>query len=483
MQIRLDPLECNVTSRPNILLIVTDQQRADALGIEGHPDVQTPHLDYLGASGFHFTRAYSACPICIPARRTLMTGTKPSTHGVFGNVDLPLPFDTLPGRLSDAGYQTHLSGKLHLHPKRKLFGFNSTDWSDGPSKSDLGRIEDDYQRFLLENGVLDYAASDAHGLHYNGWVARPFHLDERLHFTNWCTDRALRFLDRRDPTTPFFLKLSYFAPHQPWTPPKYYFDKYMAMDLAPPTVADWAQDAAPKAGNSIPSWRLNPNPQVQKEMLAGYYGAIEHIDHQIGRVLRQLPEDTLIMFVSDHGEMLGDHNWIRKRNAYEGSARIPFIVKPPKGMDLGPARKIDKLVELMDVMPTLLDIAGADCPETVDGDSLVDLMKDPDAPWREQLHGECNRLDDARTGMQYIVEQDFKYIYYPGTGFEELFDMNSDPKEMLNLAADPALATTMTRLRAALIELLKDRPEGFVTGGDLAVLGQATAPNLPHYDP
>jgi arylsulfatase A-like enzyme len=222
---------------------------------------------------------------------------------------------------------------------------------------------------------------------------------------------------------------------------------------------------------------------VQKEMLAGYYGAIEHIDHQIGRVLRQLPEDTLIMFVSDHGEMLGDHNWIRKRNAYEGSARIPFIVKPPKGMDLGPARKIDKLVELMDVMPTLLDIAGADCPETVDGDSLVDLIKDPDAPWREQLHGECNRLDDARTGMQYIVEQDFKYIYYPGTGFEELFDMNSDPKEMLNLAADPALATTKTRLRGALIEVLKDRPEGFVTGGDLALLGQATAPNLPHYDP
>ena len=139
--------------RPNILLLMTDEHRGDALGIEGHPVLQTPYLDSIGGGGFHFRRAYSASPVCVPARRTLMTGTKASTHGVFMNYDTRLDLPTLPGTLSQNGYQTHLVGKLHLHPLRKLYGFDSSDWADGPEQDDTSKTHNDYQTFLLENGV------------------------------------------------------------------------------------------------------------------------------------------------------------------------------------------------------------------------------------------------------------------------------------------------------------------------------------------
>lgn len=201
--------------RPNIVLFMTDQQRGDCLGIEGHPVLQTPYLDHVAASGVRFRHAYAACPVCVPARRSLMTGRKPASHGVLMNYDTWLDGPTLPGELSRAGYQTHLVGKLHLWPKRKLYGFDSADWSDGPHcEPGIG----DYGRFLQRQGMHMPGPGVAHGADQNGWVARPWHLAERLHFTNWCAGRALEFLERRDPTVPFFLKVSFHQPHQPCTP-------------------------------------------------------------------------------------------------------------------------------------------------------------------------------------------------------------------------------------------------------------------------
>ena len=134
-------------SRPNVLLIMTDEHRGDALGIEGHPVVETPYLDSIGASGFHFTNAYSASPVCIPARRTVMTGAKASSHGVFMNYDTHLDLTTLPYVLSSAGYQSHLVGKIHLYPERKLYGFDSADWADAPAQPDTSSVNNDYQMF------------------------------------------------------------------------------------------------------------------------------------------------------------------------------------------------------------------------------------------------------------------------------------------------------------------------------------------------
>ena len=159
--------------RPNILLVMTDQQRGDCLGIEDHPVLQTPYLDWIGAGGLHFRRAYTAAPACIPARRTLMTGQKPSTHGVVNNYDTHLDAPTLAGELAGAGFQTHLAGKLHLWPQRKRYGFESEDWADGPGFGGGFGHANDYTRFLERNGMHMPLPSWIHGMDGNGWVARP----------------------------------------------------------------------------------------------------------------------------------------------------------------------------------------------------------------------------------------------------------------------------------------------------------------------
>ena len=470
-------------SRPNVLLIMTDEHRGDALGIEGHPVVETPYLDSIGASGFHFTNAYSASPVCIPARRTVMTGAKASSHGVFMNYPTHLDLTTLPEVLSRAGYQSHLVGKLHLTPYRKLYGFDSADWADAPAQPDTSSVNNDYQMFLMEHGLYGPDIGRAHGADENGWVARPFHLDDRYHFTNWCAEKAMRFLERRDPTTPFFLKVSFHAPHAPCTPPAYYFNKYMDADIPEPEVGDWARVFdEPQRGLDVSSWRTALDPKVMKQYAAGYYGSIEHVDHQIGRMLNHVPEDTIIIFTSDHGEMLGQHQWIRKRSAFEGSARIPFLVKLPKSAGIKQGRQIDNVVELMDVMPTILDAVGADIPESVDGSSVMPLLRDSDSEWREFIHGECSPLETLESGMQYITDGHEKYIYYPATGDEQFFDLRTDPTEMVNQIDNPAYQDAIARDRRRLIDELDGRPEGFVLDGELTPVGGPTPPYLPGFE-
>jgi arylsulfatase len=461
--------------RPNILLIMTDEHRADCLGIAGHPVVQTPNLDAVAATGVRFERAYSACPVCVPARRTLLTGQRARTHGVFTDIDAPLTAPTLPGELARAGYQTHLVGKLHMWPRRARYGFQSTDWADGPRAG----IDNDYQRFLLRAGITEPYASDAHGVGGNAWTARPWHLDERLHFTNWCADRAVDFLERRDPTAPFFLQLSFFHPHQPLTPPRFYYDRYMAMDLPEPYVGEWARVFdGPTRGTSLDSMRVNLEPALMKQYRAAYYAAINHIDDQVNRVLTRLPRNTIILFVSDHGEMLGDHQWTRKRNAFEPAARIPFFLRFPQAMDIPQRQTHSQLVELMDVMPTLLDAVGAPIPETVDGRSLLPLLRGA-LEWREYLHGECSEIVDIQSGMQFVTDDAWKYVWFPGAGVEHLFHLAEDPREMVDLAPDSQYADHLRHWRAVLVRELDGRPEGFTDGRNLLRLPGITAPCLP----
>jgi arylsulfatase len=467
------------TVQPNILLVVTDQQRGDCLGIEGHPVLQTPYLDQVGAEGIHFTRAYTECPVCIPARRSLMTGQRPASHGVLMNYDTRLDGPTLPGELSKTGYQTHLAGKLHLWPYRKLYGFMSADWSDGPHHCDG---DDDYARFLRREGVTAPHAAMAGGQNINGWVSRPWHLDERLHFTNWCADEALEFLERRDHSMPFFLKVSFLHPHQPCSPPRDYWERYMDMDLPEPYVGDWAKVFdGPQRGLEVASWRTALEPQVMKQYRAGYYGSINHIDDQVGRILNRLPGDTIVVFTSDHGEMLGDHQWIRKRNAFEPSARIPLLMRFPASMGLPPRQVRNEPVQLMDIMPTLLETAGAPVPETVDGNSLLPLLRGTSS-WREYVHGECAAVPSLNSGMQYVTDGKRKYIWYPGPGTEQFFDLEHDPREMHDLAGNTDRQSEIAVWRERLIKMLDGRPEGFVQKGVLATLGSNTPFCLPGYE-
>lgn len=475
---------------PNILLIMTDQQRGDALSIDGHPVLQTPYVDHVAAAGHRFAHAYSTCPICIPARRTLMTGKKAANHGVTMNYNTWLHDRTLPQLLSDAGFQTHLCGKLHLWPHRKSYGFESADWADNPH----GRHEsdDDYQRFLRRQGINMPMPGVAHGANSNGWAARPWHLEERYHFTNWVTDSALEFLDRRDPTRPFFLNVSYHQPHQPCTPPQVYWDRYADADLPNPPVGDWARVfPGPQVGQPVASWRTALTRAQQRQFQAGYFGCINHIDDQIGRLLTRMPSNTIIAFVSDHGEMLGDHQWIRKRTPYQGAARIPFILHFPRGVrgatsDLGTRPESDSVhnepVELMDLMPTLLDAVGIPVPADIDGVSLMPLVSGENAKLRDYLHGECAIVPSMNSGMQYLTDGRRKFIRYPGTGHEEYFDLEADPMELENLIDDETRVGEIQSWRDRLIAELDGRPEGFVRDGALAVTGGPAPPCLPGYD-
>ena len=466
-------------NRPNILLLMTDQHRGDCLGLAGHRFVQTPYLDHIGASGVFFRRAYSECPVCVPARRSLMTGRTPASQGTFMNYHTWLDGPTLPGVLSAAGYQSHLVGKLHFYPKRKLYGFDSADWSDSP-RPEPG---DDYQRFLQREGVHGPRLSEAHGCNQNGWSSRPWHMDERLHFTNWCASSAIEFLQRRDPTVPFFLNVSFLHPHQPLTPPQVYYDRYMAMDIPLPPVAEWAEVFdAPQLGLRVDSWRTWLTPQVMKQMMASYYACINHIDDQIGRLMTVVPHNTIVVFTSDHGEMLGDHQWIRKRSAYEGSARIPMLMRFPHELGLPQGQAIDRPIQLMDIMPTLLDAVGVEAPDRVEGQSLLGLIRGEQDSFREYVHGECAEVPSLNSGQQYLTDGRVKYIWYPGTGGEQLFDVENDPHEMRDLAGQADWAATLELWRGRLVEKLTGRPEGFTDGQKLLKLDGTTPFFAPGYD-
>jgi arylsulfatase A-like enzyme len=407
-----------------------------------------------------------------------MTGQRPASHGVVMNYNTRLDGPTLPGELSRAGYQTHLVGKLHLWPHRKLYGFDSADWSDGSGHDRM----DDYERFLRREGVTMPRPVTAHGANINGFVARPWHLDERLHFTNWCADRAIEFLERRDPTVPFFMKVSFIQPHEPCVPPQVYYDRYMGMDLPEPYVGDWARVFdEPQRGLPVAAWRLWLEPQLMKQYRAGYYGCVNHIDDQIYRILEVMPRHTIVVFLSDHGDMIGDHQWLRKRNAFEGSARIPLLMQLPADMGYEQGQVIDAPVELMDVMPTLLEAAGVPIPKTVEGRSVLPLLRGETA-WREYLHGECAAIPTCNTGMHYLTDGRTKYIWYPGIGTEQLFDLEHDPQEMVDLAEDAQWSDQIKHWRGILVRELESRPEGFVRDGQLAEFDGPSPLCLPGYE-
>jgi arylsulfatase A-like enzyme len=180
--------------------------------------------------------------------------------------------------------------------------------------------------------------------------------------------------------------------------------------------------------------------------------------------------------------MLGDHHWIRKRNAFEPSARVPFIMKFPDSMGIKQKRQMHQVVELMDIMPTLLDAAEVDIPDTVDGKSLMPLLRGETDQWREYLHGECADIPEMNTGMHYITDDRYKYIWYPGPGLEHLFDLKEDPREMHNLAENPDQEERLQHYRDLLVKELDGRPEGFVKDGKLQVLGSNTPFYLPGYE-
>jgi arylsulfatase A-like enzyme len=474
------------SERPHILLITTDQQRGDCLGLEGHPVLQTPNLDWLGRRGTFFRRGYSECPSCIPARRVLMTGQAPDANGLVGfagfeNYDPP---HTLAGELTHAGYQTEMIGKLHLYPRRKRYGFEHLALADASHSwsGDIG--ENEYVDWLRARGKEAVEPGVAHGVDSNGWVGRPSHLPEEEMHTYWCVSKAIEFLERRDPTAPFFLNLSLVDPHPPLTPPQLYYDRYVREELPTPIVGDWV-DWLPEAerGLNVAASRVHLDEKAMHYARAAYYGMINFVDDQLGRLFhflrrRGMMNDTLILFSSDHGEMLGDHHMFRKTFAYEASARVPFLAKAPAGWEY-PECETYAPVGWQDIMPTLLAAAGAPIPDCVTGKSLLPLMRgEEEKKPRAVLHGEHAGCYAYTDGVQFLTDGHQKYIWYTQTGQEQLFDLDSDPNEIHDLARQPEKGGVLAVWRRRLIAQLKDRPEAF-SDGEKLIVGQEHRAHMP----
>jgi arylsulfatase A-like enzyme len=461
-----------VSQRPNILLIMTDQQRADCLGVEGHPVLLTPTLDHLAAEGVRFTNAYSTCPTCIAARRSLLAGQFPATHGMVGyrdGVEWNAP-PTLPGVLRSHGYHTCLVGRsMHQYPFRKRYGYDHMvvhGW------------DSDYEEWLRERQPPGSGGYYGTGVMHNDWTARPWHMAEGLHHTNWTVNEALRFLKGRDPSCPYFLTVSFLAPHPPLVPPACYFERYLRSDLPEPVIGDWAEPPANGGvGAGQSSSRVNLSGEALRSCQAAYFGLINHVDDQINRLLNTVTgvgrDEAVVMFTSDHGEMLGDHHLWRKTVPYEASARIPLLVRGPRDLGIKEGLVCDRLACLEDVMPTLLDLTGIESPATVEGRSLAPLLRGEEAAWRSRLHVEHAPLYHAMTDGRE------KYVWFVRDGREQFFDLLHDRQERHDLSRDPASADRVSWWRAALIEGLRDRPEGFTDGRQL-IPGRPYDAVLPH---
>ena len=460
----------NATKRqPNILLIMTDQMRGDCMGTAGHPDVKTPNLDHLAACGVRYTNAYTACPSCIPGRCALHTGLKQEHHGRVGYQDrVPWQYPvTMAGALAKAGYYTQCVGKMHVHPLRNLMGFHNVELHDGYLHAyrngnvpyvENQRIADDYFYWLKTQLGIDRDVTDM-GLECNSFTARPWMYEERLHPTNWVTDRSIDFLRRRDRSMPFFLMASYLRPHPPFDAPEYFFSMYRDMELTPPPIGDWADaDRLRRLGRFTDADTGSCDPELMRQARIGYYACISHLDNQIGRLLDALRDDgchqdTVILFTSDHGELLGDHHTFRKTRPYQGSIHIPLLMARVPGIK--PGSVSDRLTELRDILPTLTELAGVDTPEGVDG---VSLLQDPD---REYLHGEHSGGD---LGNHYIVTKTDKYCWFTQSGREQYFRLDKDPKELHDAIEEPDCQERIAHLRSLLIQELTGREEGYTDG-------------------
>ncbi len=471
--------------RRNVLLITCDQMRGDCIGYE-HPVVETPTLDFLTREGKAFSRAYSAVPSCIAARAGILTGMAPQSHGRVGYRDgVPWRYPhTLPGIFAANGYHTQGIGKMHFYPSRSLQGFHNVALHDGYLHH--GRRfgvnyeqNDDYLKWLREKKGSDQDLLD-HGLNCNSWVARPWHLEERYHPTNWVVSESIDFLRRRDPDKPFFLWMSFVRPHPPFDPPQVFLDQYLDAELPASPMGNWALQDDPDDCGRIPDTRKGMiETRALQRAKAAYFALITHMDHQIGRFLEQLRETgefgrTVVLFTSDHGELLGDHNLFRKALPYEGSARVPFILRVPGER---PSTRFDRHpVELQDVMPTLLDSAGLDIPDTADGRSVLPLYRQEQTHWRSVVHGEHAYGDDSN---HFLVDQDRKYIWFSQSGKEQLFDLAEDPSELCDLAEDPNYSQVLEAMRQELIRRLADREEGYSDGQEL-IAGRTPKPCLNH---
>ncbi len=447
--------------KPNILLIMADQLVPFLTGPYGHPVVQTPHLDRLAAEGVTFDAAYSPCPVCAPARAALLTGQYVSRIGAYDNAAaFSSEEPTLPHYLSLAGYDAVLSGKMHFVGPDQLHGYarrfttniSPADFSWVPVR---GTAQPSERRH-----ALNYVGA---AIHVGRW-SQHLSGDEETHF------RAIEYLRARkiqkaaanaksEPQRPFFLTVSYHHPHEPFWPPRDIWDLYedAQIDLPLfPANLEATYSTLDRWLNVYHGVRQAENlrdPESLRRLRRAYYALVTYVDRKVGELLAALAEtghaeNTIVVFTSDHGDMLGERGMVQKRAFYEWSNRVPLILRFPDGRAAG--QRVAAPVNLVDILPTLLDVAGFPDQNRLplDGDSLLALV---DGRVDE---GRCSFTEYHAQGSHapcFMVRQGaWKYVYLHG--YEtQLFDLESDPGEWHNLAGQPEYAALESHLKGLIL--------------------------------
>ena len=446
----------------NVLFIAVDDMNND-LGCYGSPLVKSPNIDRLAKQGVRFEHAYCQYPLCSPSRSSLMTGLRPSTTRVFDlqyhfRQDLP-DVVTLPQMFMKAGYYSGRVGKIYHYGNPGDIGTSGLDdpasWQEhvNPAGRDKTSLELDVMNYTPQRKSLGAAMaflSDKEGKdeeHTDGKVATE----------------AIRLLEAHK-DKPFFLAVGFYKPHCPWITPSKYFDMYSMDTIKLPEIApDFKKNALePSLASTRPWPYMGVTPDQARECKRAYYAAISFVDAQIGRVLDAvdrlgLRDNTIIVFWSDHGYHLGEHGLWMKMSLYEEAAHVPVIISVPGQKTAGQASP--RTVELVDLYPTLADLAGLTPTPGLQGYSVRPLIENPNAVWS---HAAYTQVERGKFPGYTVRTERWRYTEWDdGAKGRELYDQQADPHELTNLAEDPQSASTVTELH----ELVKKNWPERIAGG------------------
>lgn len=439
--------------KPNVLLLICDDLN-NSLGCYGHAEAKSPNIDKLAAKGVRFDRAYCQFPLCNPSRASFLTGRQPETtrsldNGTHFRKAIP-DVVTMPQAFQKAGYYVARVGKLYHYGVPGQIGTDGFD--DKPSWLEVvnprGRDKDDEDMVIqLHNQRKSMGGS----LSYLSAVGTD---EEQTDGKGAAA--AIRLLEQHK-DKPFFLGCGFYRPHVPCVAPKRYFDMHPLERMALPKEPAGHMDAVPPAALTVRPPNYGLKDSQLKEFLQAYHASVTFVDAQVGKVLDalgrlKLADNTIVVFISDHGWLLGEHGHWQKMSLFEESARVPMIVYVPKGN--GNGKVSPRTVELLDLYPTLADLCGIPAPGT-QGKSLRPLLDDPRAEWKKPAYTVVSRGAYAKgTGFlgRSIRTERWRYTEWDeGKKGAELYDHDADPKEYKNLAKDAKYQDVAAEMKKLLL--------------------------------
>ena len=448
-----------MSNQPNIILIMTDQQRADTIAALGAPWMQTPTLDRLVREGAAYTNCFVTSPVCVGSRASLFTGMYPHAGGVFTNFHPWQP--TWVRSLADAGYHCASIGKMHINPYDALGGFHqrfAVENKDRPLflEERERAFYDEWDkalhaRKLVKPSRYTRVAADPQG-YREALGAFAWDLDEDMHSDMFIGDHASWWLEERKSSDPLFLQIGFPGPHPPYDPVPRHLARYATTDIPLPHVTEAEVARQPRSQGELRqnmirnnydsvAWQERPSAEALLRMRRHYAANVSMIDEKVGQIIdvlgrRGYLDNALVIFTSDHADALGDHGHIQKWTMYDTVVRVPLVFWSPGR--IAPRAPSDGLVQLMDIAPTILEAAGVSIPSNWEARSLLPGLSGPPASGRDVVYAELAR-DHIQTGAEFIVmrrDRDWKLVYYMGEPDGELYDLRADPGESQNLWED-----------------------------------------------